>query len=66
MGAPPTSPMREVTAPPEALEGFRALNERAFNKLANRLRLTGVPATPTQLAALAIYRQDAERKERRR
>lgn len=58
--------MREVTAPPEALERLRALNERALNKLANRLRLTGVPATPARLVQLEIYRQDAERKERRR
>ncbi len=59
------APVREVTAPEEAAERLRALNERAFNKLANRLRLTNQPATPTQLAALAIYRADARRREDR-
>ncbi|MEE9386392.1 MAG: hypothetical protein V3V08_23505 [Nannocystaceae bacterium] len=57
--------LREVTALPEALEHLRAQNQRAFNKLANRLRLRGVPATPARLVQLEIYRQDAERKERR-
>ena len=48
-----------------ARERLRALNTRAFNKLANRLRKTRVPATPAQLAALAIYASDSQERKRR-
>lgn len=56
--------MREVDASEEVLEELRAMNERALNRLANRLRKTKVPATPTQLAAMAIYRADSQTQER--
>ncbi len=45
----------------EALEHLRELNTRAFNRLANRLRKTRVPATPAQLAALVIHATDSQK-----
>ncbi len=50
-----------MTAQAEALERLRALNERAFNRMANYQRRSGVTLTPAQLCAMECTRVDARR-----
>ncbi len=54
-----------MSAAAEALERLRALNERAFNRMANYQRRSGATLTPAQLCAMECYRVDARRKDDR-